>query len=107
MLIKNEKQLLFQLLNEQEKNDSFRQECVNQEVEWNITKCLKEYRLVVNMSQKDVAEKSGLTRQMVSRIETYAYSPTLSTFIKYLLALNIDLSKVISEYISEKIEKIS
>ena len=41
MLIKNEKQLLFQLLNEQEKNDSFRQECVNQEVEWNITKCLK------------------------------------------------------------------
>lgn len=107
MLIQNEKILLSQLLDEQERDDSFKQECRTQEIEWNLTKNLKEYRIILNLSQKEVAEKSGLTRQMVSRIETYSYSPTLTTFVKYLLALNIDISKVINEFISEKVKTIS
>lgn len=107
MLIQNEKILLSQLLDEQEKDDSFKQECRTQEIEWNLTKNLKEYRIILNLSQKEVAEKCGLTRQMVSRIETYSYSPTLTTFVKYLLALNIDISKVINEFISDKVKKIS
>lgn len=107
MLIQNEKLLLSQLLDEQERDDSFKQECRTQEIEWNLTKNLKEYRIRLNLSQKEVAEKCGLTRQMVSRIETYTYSPTLTTFVKYLLALNIDISKIINEFVSEKVKTIS
>lgn len=104
MLIQNEKLLLSQLLEEQERDRSFKQECRTQEIEWDLTKNLKEYRIKLNMSQKEVAEKCGLTRQMVSRIETYTYSPTLTTFVKYLLALNIDISEIINDFVSEKVK---
>lgn len=104
MLIQDKELLLSQLKKEQEADEEFRRECLVQEIEWNLTKELKDYRNILNLSQKEVAEKSGLTRQMVSRIETYTYTPTLTTFVKYLLALNIDISKIIDEFISESIK---
>lgn len=33
---------------------------------------------------------------MVSRVETFSYSPNLTTLIKYLYALDIDLAVVIN-----------
>lgn len=102
MLIQNENLLLLQLEEEKEKSEIFKIECKTQEIEWDLTKLLKEYRRTLKLSQHDVAEKCGLTRQMVSRIETYTYVPTLTTFIKYLLALNIDISTVLDDFISEK-----
>lgn len=107
MLIQNEKLLLSQLLEEQKKDEIFKRECITQEIEWDLTKILKEYRRTLNLSQNDVAERCGLTRQMVSRIETYTYSPTLTTLIKYLLALDIDISTVLSDFIEERSKTIS
>ena len=101
MLIQDGELLFSQLQQEKTNNRIFERECMVQEIEWNLTKILKEYRISLELSQKEIAEKSGLTRQMVSRIETYMYSPTLTTFVKYLFALNIDISKLLNEFISE------
>lgn len=101
MLIQDGKLLFSQLQYEKANDEAFERECKLQEIEWNLTKSLKEYRVSLELSQKEVAERSGLTRQMVSRIETYMYSPTLTTFIKYLMALNIDISNLFNEFVSE------
>lgn len=60
----------------------------------------KEYALIASMvetrkklglTQKDVAIRSGLTQQMVSRIENVEHSPTLSNFMLYADALDLKL----------------
>ena len=76
-------------------NEQFAYECRIKEIEWDMAKELKNYRCSLHISQEEVAQKSGLTRQMVSRVETFSYSPNLTTLIKYLYALDIDLAVVI------------
>ena len=43
------------------------------------------------LTQKDISKRSGLTQQMVSRMETVNNSPTLINFLKYINALGLDL----------------
>ncbi|MHB8062998.1 MAG: helix-turn-helix domain-containing protein [Ruminiclostridium sp.] len=43
------------------------------------------------LSQSDVARQSGLTQQMVSRIETVDNSPTLRNFIKYVDSVGLEI----------------
>ena len=43
------------------------------------------------LTQKEVASVSGLSQQMVSRIENMDNSPTLSIFFKYIKAVGVDL----------------
>jgi transcriptional regulator with XRE-family HTH domain len=45
----------------------------------------------MGLTQSDVAIKSGLTQQMVSRIETIGNSPTLKNFIKYVDSLGLEI----------------
>ena len=70
-------------------NEQFAYECRIKEIEWNMAKELKNYRCSLHISQEEVAQKSGLT-------ETFSYSPNLTTLIKYLYALDIDLAVVIN-----------
>ena len=63
--------------------------------EINLIKNLKDFRKRKGMSQKEISEISGLTQQMVSRIETYGNKPTLRNFLRYLLALDIDIEKIL------------
>jgi transcriptional regulator with XRE-family HTH domain len=44
-----------------------------------------------------VAERSGLSRQMISYIEQGMRNPTLDTLLRITIALNIDLSKLIKK----------
>lgn len=53
----------------------------------NLIKSLVEFRESTGITQKEVAERSGLSQQMVSRMENVDYSPTLESFLKYMLAL--------------------
>lgn len=48
-------------------------------------------RKEANLSQTDVANKSGLTQQMVSRVETLLYSPTLNTILRYADAVGVKI----------------
>lgn len=63
--------------------------------EYDVVKQLVKARNEMGFSQNDVAKQSGLTQQMVSRIETVDNSPTLRNFIRYAdsLGLKIKLEK--------------
>ena len=60
--------------------------------QYKLIENLHRVRLEKNMSQSDIARLTGLTQQAVSRIETFQYSPSLPTLIKYMNALNIDIN---------------
>lgn len=92
-------------LSQIEKNDKeFQYDCRIVEIELNVVKNLRGYRKSLHISQEEVAKKSGLTRQMVSRVETFSHSPNLTTLIKYLWALDVDFSQIIGnlQYIHNK-----
>lgn len=83
---------LFEYLDNLKINDeNFRRDCDTESMQIEIAELLREYRKEKNLSQYDVAKKSGLTRQMVSKVETYTSSPTLATLVKYLNALEINM----------------
>lgn len=62
--------------------------------EYEIVKQLVKMRNEMGLSQNDVAKKSGLTQQMVSRIETIDNSPTLKNFIKYVDSVGLEIKFV-------------
>lgn len=85
-------------------NKVFQYECRISEIEFKVAEELRGIRKSLHISQEEVAKKSGLTRQMVSRVETFSYSPNLTTIIKYLWALGVDFSDIIKniQYTSVK-----
>ena len=61
------------------------------QLEYEVLKQLVKMRNEMGLSQSDVAKKSGLTQQMVSRIETVGNSPTLRNFLKYVDSLGLEI----------------
>ena len=59
--------------------------------EYEVVKQLVKMRNEMGFSQRDIANQSGLTQQMVSRIETVDNSPTLRNFIKYVDSLGLEI----------------
>ena len=68
------------------------------DIKYELIQTIVKTRKDMDITQQEVSEKSGLTQQMVSRIENLDNSPTLDNFIKYLTALglkiNIDKIKI-------------
>jgi len=48
---------------------------------------LKESRLQESLTQEDIARRTGLKKQNISRLESGAVSPTLNTLSRYAVAL--------------------
>lgn len=67
--------------------------------EYEIVKQLVKLRTDMGFTQNDVARQSGLTQQMVSRIETVDNSPTLRNFIKYIDGLGLEMKFEKKKYI--------
>lgn len=47
------------------------------------------------MSQRDLAEKSGVSREYIARIELGQHDPTLSTLEKLAKALGVKVSALV------------
>lgn len=64
--------------------------------EYELIQSLIKARKESGLTQKDVAKRSGLTQQMISRIEKIDNSPTLNNLLKYINAIGvmINLKKV-------------
>jgi transcriptional regulator with XRE-family HTH domain len=62
---------------------------------YDISSVLKQIRKNKGLTQQQVADMSGLTRQMVSKVECYSDSPTLITLIKYCNAIGLDLYEIL------------
>lgn len=63
---------------------------------YEIVYSLTQERKKQNLSQDNLAIKSGLTKNTISRIETFASTPTLAALIQICHALDFDL--VISKH---------
>lgn len=59
--------------------------------EYEVIKQLVLIRNEMGLSQNDVSRQSGLTQQMVSRIETADNSPTLRNFMRYVDSLGLEI----------------
>ena len=62
-----------------------------------------EYRREIDITQKELADRTGLSIGAISRIEERD-NPTLSTFIKYLTGLGLELEVKIKECKDEATE---
>ena len=65
---------------------------------YNIAKCLKKIRKEKKLTQKDIANKTGLSQQMVSKIESYNGNPSIESFVKNCNGIGIHLLAIFSKY---------
>jgi transcriptional regulator with XRE-family HTH domain len=71
---------------------------LNNVMEELIIECIK-VRKDKKLTQEDVAKSSGLSQQMISRIETLRHIPSLDNFLLYLNALGIQMTFNIKEWL--------
>ena len=62
-----------------------------------VAQLLRELREAKKLSMNQVAERSGLSQQMVSYVERGMRNPTLETLLRMTAALDADLSSVIQK----------
>lgn len=60
-----------------------------------ISNNVRNRRLDLRMTQKDLAEKCGLSTNYISRIERAEVSPTVDTLEKLTKALKVDSSDIL------------
>ena len=61
-----------------------------------IASKIKEYRKLRNLTQEELAEKINIGTKQISRIEVGAFYPSITTFLKIVEVLDIDMSDFIS-----------
>lgn len=65
-----------------------------------IKSILKKVRIEKNISQNQIAKKTGISKQMISKLECYNGNPTLSVFVKYCDSIGVDLFDAIKQYLN-------
>lgn len=66
-------------LNEQLKDEEFKKEWDDSELEYNLVKSLVEARKKCHMTQRELAKVTGINQADISKIETGNANPALST----------------------------
>lgn len=61
------------------KDPAFRAEHESTRTEFEVARALIEARMSLNMTQKELAERSGIRQSNISRIENGTCSPTIAT----------------------------
>src|SRR4030042_7000777 len=62
-----------------------------------LGKRIKEYRMSKGLTLQELAEKTGLTKGYLSKIENSGKAPPVSTLINLAKALNINISDIFGE----------
>lgn len=73
------------------KNPEFKHEYEATRDEYSVTRALIAARIAANMTQKDLAEKSGIRQSNISRIENGTCSPTIATLQALAKGLGMEL----------------
>lgn len=55
---------------------------------------LKKYRLLAELTQEELAEKVGVRRETIGRLETGKYNPSLELAIKISRAVNTSVEEI-------------
>jgi putative transcriptional regulator len=70
---------------------------------FNITNNVRTLRFFANeMTQQDLAEKAGVSRQTIMAIEAGKYSPTLELAFRIADAFNVSLTEVFNYEVKEE-----
>ena len=59
-----------------------------------MRKTLKEWRASLNLTQEQIADKTGISRQHYNRIENNPYSANVSTLDRIAVALGITVNDI-------------
>lgn len=78
-------------LDNQLKNEHFKKEWEESESEYNLIRELVAARKACNMTQKELAEKTGINQADISKIETGNANPALSTLKRLAEGMNMVL----------------
>lgn len=81
-------------LEKQMEDPEFRAECEATRAEFEVTRALIEARSSMNMTQKELAERSGIRQSNISRIENGTCSPTIATLQSLAKGLGKELSVI-------------
>ena len=76
-----------ELLEEHLADEEFKKEWDKAEVEYAIQKAIMDARIRGNMTQKELAEKSGIDRADISKMETGDSNPTIKQLQKLALGM--------------------
>lgn len=66
-----------------------------------ISKVLRQIRINENITQINIAKNTGLSKQMVSKIECYNGNPTLTTLVKYCDCIGVNLLELLKTHLNE------
>lgn len=77
-----------------EKDQDFKEAFQEASIELDLVTQIIKTRKAKGLTQKDVADKSGLTQQMVSRIEKREFPPNYKNLVKIADALDSKLQLV-------------
>lgn len=61
------------------------------DMEYQFIRSLVKLRKELGITQNEISERSGLTQQVISRIETYDSLPTLRTLLKYIDSMDLEI----------------
>ena len=68
---------LDQYLNEQLQNDEFRKEWENNQPEMDVIRAIVDARISQNLTQKELAERTGINQADISKLENGTRNPSL------------------------------
>jgi len=78
-------------LKEQLKNPEFKSEYEALGSEYEIIRQIIEARSELNLTQKELAERTGIKQSNISRLERGTYTPSLKSLMKVAKGLNKEL----------------
>lgn len=79
------------VIEEKRKDHEFNLHYVEVEKEYDLIRQVVEARKELGMTQKNLAETVGISQQEISRFENERHIPKLSSFIKIIEALGLEL----------------
>ena len=79
------------MLSKQLKDDEFRKEYEAIQPEMDVIRAIVNARTSQNMTQKELAEKTGIRQSNISRIENGSASPTIDTLARIAAGLGKQL----------------
>jgi transcriptional regulator with XRE-family HTH domain len=68
----------------------------------NFIKALQQERLERGLSMNALAERAGLSQQMVSYVERGIRKPTFDTVLRIALAMDVDLPRILRRVLKDK-----
>ncbi len=85
---------LDQYLNEQLQNEEFRNEWENSQPEMDVIRAMVDARISQNLTQKELADRTGINQADISKLENGTRNPSLKLLKRLAEGMGMDLKLV-------------